>query len=70
MKTNKEILEMLRKDNEVKLFGIRVKNKDIEKFRDLQEMTGMKASDLFELIIETFEEKYNYLGIEKEGDEE
>ena len=70
MLTNKEILEMLRKDNEVKLFGIRVKNKDIEKFRDLQEMTGMKASDLFELIIETFEEKYNYLGIEKDGDEE
>ena len=70
MKTNKEILEMLRKDNEVKLFGVRVKNKDIEKFRDLQEMSGLKASDLFELIIETFEEKYNYLGIEKEGDEE
>ena len=70
MKTNKELLEELRKANEVKLFGIRVKNKDIEKFRDLQEMSGLKASDLFELLIETFEDKYNYLGFEKEGDEE
>ena len=70
MKTNKEILEQLKKMNEVKLFGIRVKYKDMEKFRDLQEMTGLKASDLFELILETFEDKYNYLGFEKEGDEE
>ncbi len=70
MKTNKEILEELRKANEVKLFGIRVKNKDIEEFRDLQLITGMKASDLFELMVETFEEKYTYLDFEKEGDEE
>ena len=70
MKTNKEILEQLKKMNEVKLFGIRVKYKDMEQFRDLQDMTGLKASDLFELILETFEEKYNYLGFEEEGDEE
>ena len=68
MKTNKEILEMLRKDNEVKLFGVRVKNKDIEKFRDLQAITGLKASDLFELMLETFEDIY--LGLEEDGDEE
>ena len=70
MKTNKELLEELRKANEVKLFGIRVKNKDIEEFRDLQEMLGLKASDLFELMIEAFEDKYTYLDFEKDGDEE
>lgn len=70
MKTNKELLEELRKANEVKLFGIRVKNKDIEEFRDLQEMLGLKASDLFELMIEAFGDKYTYLDFEKEGDEE
>lgn len=70
MKTNKEILEELRKANEVKLFGIRVKNRDIDEFRDLQEMLGLKASDLFGLMIEAFEDKYTYLDFEKEGDEE
>ena len=70
MKTNKEILDQLKKMNEVKLFGIRVKNKDIDKFRDLQAMTGLKASDLFELVLETFEEKYRCLGFEEEGDAE
>ena len=70
MKTNEELLELLRKANEVKLFGIRVKNKDIEEFRDLQEMLGLKASDLFGLMIEAFEDKYTYLDFEKEGDEE
>ena len=70
MKTNKEILEELRKANEIKLFGVRVKNRDIEEFRDLQEMLGLKASDLFSLMIETFEEKYTYLDFDKEGDEE
>ena len=70
MKTNQEILEELRKMNEIKLFGIRVKNKDIEEFRDLQEITGLKASDLFSLMIETFEEKYTYLDFEKGSDEE
>ena len=69
MKTNKEILEELRKANEVKLFGIRVKNRDIEEFRDLQLITGMKASDLFSLMIETFEDKYTYLDFDKEGEE-
>lgn len=69
MKTNKEILEELRKANEIKLFGVRVKNRDIEEFRDLQEMLGLKASDLFSLMIEAFEDKYTYLDFEKEGDE-
>ena len=70
MKTNKEILEELRKMNEVKLFGIRVKNKDIEKFRDLQAITGMKASDLFELLVEVFDDYYANLYFEEDGDEE
>ena len=70
MKTDKEFLEELRKANEVKLFGIRVKNKDIEEFRDLQEITRMKASDLFELMIETFEDKFTYLDFEKDSEEE
>ena len=70
MKTNKEILEELRKANEIKLFGVRVKNRDIEEFRDLQEMLGLKASDLFSLMIESFEDKYTYLDFEKEGNEE
>lgn len=70
MKTNKEILEELRKANEIKLFGVRVKNRDIEEFRDLQEMLGLKASDLFSLMIEAFEDKYTYLDFDKEGDEE
>lgn len=70
MKTNKEILEELRKANEIKLFGVRVKNRDIEEFRDLQEMLGLKASDLFSLMIEAFEDKYTYLDFEKEGYEE
>lgn len=69
MKTNKEILEELRKANEIKLFGVRVKNRDIEEFRDLQEMLGLKASDLFSLMIEAFEDKYTYLDFEKEGEE-
>lgn len=65
MLTNNELLEMIKKDNEVKLFGIRVKNKDIEEFRELQEMTGLKASQLFSLMLEAFGDKYTFLDIEE-----